>query len=340
MADLLLGADVGGTATRAAVADAGTGLVLGTDTRPSGNPNVVGTENAAQRIRAATTAALGQAGEHLTGPAAQVRGVVLGMGGYGTARAAGTEFARSCVPDGVTVVPRIVPDFAVAYASATPEPHGYVVVAGTGAVAAEVDRAELIRRRDGWGWLLGDQGSGFWIGREATRCALGELQRQTDRTEPDRARSLLCERVLDWFDVADLNGLLGMAYQIAPRSLADLTPLVAELADTDDTAADICHRAGGLLADLVDDLGPEPGRPVVTGGSVLHHIDGVRTSLGERLGRYGSILAASSGLLGALWAAAGTGPEGTPVAGGGRSPSLHHALSRSIASFEFASERR
>lgn len=337
MPAFLIGADVGGTATRAAVADAGSGTVLGVGQQPSGNPNVVGTDLAAARIRAAVDAALTQAAADTTQPAPQVRSVVLGMGGYGTAQAAGAEFTRGCVPGDITAAPRIVPDFAVAYSSATPDPHGYVVVAGTGAVAAEIAQADLIRRRDGWGWLLGDQGSGFWIGREATRAALCELQQGSDPTGADGTRrSLLCDRVLRWFDVTDLNGLLQRAYRIPPRSLADLTPLVTELAERDDTAADICHRAGTQLADLVADLEPEPTRPIVTAGSVLHHVAGVRSALAERLGRSESILPASSGLVGALWVAAATGPSGAPLADGNGAPTLHHALTRSIAGFEFA----
>src|SRR5436305_8154 len=44
--------------------------------------------------------------------------------------------------------------------------------AGTGAGAAVIDDGALVRRADGYGWLVGDEGSGVWIGTEAVRAAL------------------------------------------------------------------------------------------------------------------------------------------------------------------------
>lgn len=345
MTPLLVGVDVGGTATRAAVADNRSGIVLGVGQESGGNPNVVGADAATNRIRAAVDAALRQAGD-TAATRADVRGMVLGMSGYGTARST-PEFARSCCPDGVDVMPRIVSDVAVAYSSATAEPHGYVVVAGTGAVAAEIDQAEIVRRRDGWGWLLGDQGSGFWLGREAVRATLAELERASVRplagTRPER--SPLAATVLDWFSVDDLDDLLAAAYGTEPRSLADLAPLVTALSCRDTAAAGLCQRAGELLADLIDSLDPAMDRPVVTGGSVLQHADGVRSALIDRLGRGPrpvpgtgeatsgtgrAILTASSGLVGAMWVATATDPSGAPLPDGGAAPDLHQALTRSI----------
>ncbi len=361
MAALLIGADVGGSTTRAAIARADTSTVEGMAERPGGNPNVVGTAVAAQRIRAAITEALADAAD--IGTAADVVSVVLGMSGYATARST-SGFGDACCPDGIAVTPRIVSDFAVAYSSATSQPHGYVIVAGTGAGAAEIVDAEIVTRRDGWGWLLGDQGSGFWIGREAVRSCLHELE-AVHHLQPmtgGAARSLLCAHVLDWFDAADLNGLLQAVYQAPPRALADLTPVVAGLADTDTGAAQICRQAGDLLADLVQGLHPDPGRPIVAGGSVLHRISRVRSALGHRLPRSGHdtttlatsaqhscnepatpqpsrILEATSGLLGALWVAAGTGPDGAALAGPVSVPERHRALATSFAEFGDAARR-
>lgn len=50
-----------------------------------------------------------------------------------------------------------------------------MLVAGTGAIAAEVRDLRLDRVADGHGWLLGDAGSGFWLGREAVRGLLADL---------------------------------------------------------------------------------------------------------------------------------------------------------------------
>ena len=68
-------------------------------------------------------------------------------------------------------------DALVAYASGTAAPDGTVLIAGTGAIAAQVRDLRLDRVADGHGWLLGDAGSGFWLGREAVRRLLADLDR-------------------------------------------------------------------------------------------------------------------------------------------------------------------
>ncbi|WP_228564599.1 BadF/BadG/BcrA/BcrD ATPase family protein, partial [Catenulispora rubra] len=63
-------------------------------------------------------------------------------------------------------------DVTVAFAAGTPAPDGTLLVSGTGAVAARMHDRLPVHFRDGYGWLLGDEGSGFWIGRQAARAAL------------------------------------------------------------------------------------------------------------------------------------------------------------------------
>jgi N-acetylglucosamine kinase-like BadF-type ATPase len=70
-------------------------------------------------------------------------------------------------------------DLVTAYAGAlcagaevTRLPPGVVVAAGTGAVAFAVAEDGRTARADGWGFLLGDEGSGFWIGRQGLAAAL------------------------------------------------------------------------------------------------------------------------------------------------------------------------
>ena len=167
---LLLGADIGGTATRVAVSTVA-GEVLGVAAGPAGNPNSVGLEVSAQRIRAVAEQCLARAG---TDAADRVAAAVIGLAGGARAD---ESFLTAVRPTGVRVRPRLVSDLAVAFSSATPSPEGYVLVAGTGAVAGRIVDGELRERRDGWGWLLGDEGSGFWLGREAIRATLTRLQK-------------------------------------------------------------------------------------------------------------------------------------------------------------------
>lgn len=299
-AGLLIGADVGGTTTRLAVADA-TGRVLAVAEQPAGNPNAVGVPTAARRIRTAIEQL------PITGP---VAAVVLGLAGYGTALEAGEAFVTAAVPAELGVRPRIVPDLAVAFASASAAARGTVVIAGTGSGAAEIDSGEIVARRGAWGWLLGDEGAGFWLGREAVRAALSQVERGDPPTQLTR---VVLQRL--GIDPAEpLRGLLRVPYQDTPVRLADLAPVVTGLADQDPMAAAICARSAAELAALVLDLRPLPGRPIVVGGSVLQADGLIRSTFLATVDReLGSpVLDARSGLVGALWLAAGTGPDGQP----------------------------
>lgn len=303
MTRLLVAADVGGTSTRVAVADLH-GTVLAVAREPGGNPNAVGLETSALRIRVAMQRALASAGQDAgSAEPPEVAAVVLGMAGYNTAIAAGPDFLRACLADRVTTRPRIVSDLGVAYASGSPLPRGYVVVAGTGSGAAEIDRGEIVSRRGAWGWLLGDEGAGFWLGREAVRHALTEVERGAVRS--DLTRQVIARLGID--PDRALEGLVRVPYERPPIALAELAPVVTDLLDSDPAAVSIAARAADILARLVLDLDPRPGLPIVMTGSVLQSAGPIRAAFSERMAAStgNPVLLATSGLAGALWLAYG-----------------------------------
>ncbi len=110
--------------------------------------------------------------------------VVAVSGGFAGATAASTEdpghvnaraaltaaLNRLGIPAGRL---RVCSDIEAAFASAPGTPaDGLALVAGTGAVALRITDRRTTTSVDGDGWLLGDDGSGFWIGRSAVRAAL------------------------------------------------------------------------------------------------------------------------------------------------------------------------
>ena len=60
-------------------------------------------------------------------------------------------------------------DVEIALVGALGQRLGIVVLAGTGSAAYGVNRAGDALLVGGWGYLLGDEGSGYWIGAEALR---------------------------------------------------------------------------------------------------------------------------------------------------------------------------
>jgi len=157
---LYLGVDGGGSGCRAAVADAA-GTVLG---RGVGGPANVWTdpEGARESILAAARAALDEAG----GGRIEDLQAVLGVAGANVPEAAvrlagGLPFAAA----------RVETDAFVALKGALGDDDGIVAAVGTGAVYG-VQRAGAVRMIGGWGFLLGDQGSGAWLGRTLFETAL------------------------------------------------------------------------------------------------------------------------------------------------------------------------
>jgi N-acetylglucosamine kinase-like BadF-type ATPase len=132
-------------------------------------------------------------------------------------------------------------DSTTSFLGALGEQQGAVVAAGTGVVTLAVGRDE-IARVDGWGHIMGDAGSGYWIGREALDAAM----RAYDRRAPQTALSDVVRR--HWPDLAQ-------AY-IALQAAEDRVSLVASFAapvarlaqDGDEVALRITQRAARELA--------------------------------------------------------------------------------------------
>ena len=119
---------------------------------------------------------------------------------------------------------------------------GVVVAAGTGSVALAVGRS--IARVDGWGSLVGDAGSGYWIGRLAIDAVLRAVD---GRGEP----TALTELVTTRFGGLDALGLRLQAEPDRVRQIADCARDVAAVAVTDQVAGRIAGEAGHELARTV-----------------------------------------------------------------------------------------
>jgi N-acetylglucosamine kinase-like BadF-type ATPase len=120
---------------------------------------------------------------------------------------------------------------------------GAVIAAGSGAVAFGSDFATVWHRVDGWGHVLGDVGSGAWIGLEGLRAAL----RADDGL--DGGSSALLAAGIELFGPTRTWPRQLMAASDAPERLASFAPSVTAAAGGDPVAAQICVRAGARLAE-------------------------------------------------------------------------------------------
>ncbi|RCV51693.1 BadF/BadG/BcrA/BcrD ATPase family protein [Marinitenerispora sediminis] len=297
--DVVIGVDAGGTSTRCAVV-ALDGRVLGRGR--AGGANQYSSSDPGEAFRAALGEALAEAGD-----VAVVRAVfgVAGAAASGHARAVATvRGAWSGL--GLPGDPVVNDDIAVAFAAGSPEPAGLVLIAGTGAVAARVCDGEVLRRCDGYGWLLGDEGSAVWIGLAGLRAALAAIDGRGPAT-------VLRDRLAHALGVppGDPQAVIRAVHDRPPAELGRLAPEVMHAARAGDAAAagiaeDAARRLLTNLASVAPATRPagqaaEPAaEPVVLAGAVLAGgpvADAVRAGVRRRFGA--TPVSATDGALGA-----------------------------------------
>lgn len=232
---ILVGVDAGGTGSRAVVVE--DGVVV--DRRDLGPINVLLHADALDRLADAVThAGAAAAGLGLAG---------LRSDEHGREIAADLERrtgARIAVGD----------DTDAALAGAFEGKPGIVVIAGTGSGAAGRAATGPTVRVGGHGYLLGDEGGGYWIGREAVRAAM----RGADGTGPPTALTAMVRRAFD-----SLTGAEQQVHQHPTdrELLSRLVPAVAALLG-DGEARRILTEAAVHLVELAQalqrKLGPLP----------------------------------------------------------------------------------
>lgn len=240
----LLGIDAGGSATRAVlVAD---GQVIKRFTAPPMNALLTSdlTDRLAELIGAADATAAG-----------------VGMPGLRAPSDAAGLSAELTRRVGCPV--RVTWDGETAWLGAFGATPGIAVFAGTGSAAMGCD-GERWARAGGHGFLLGDEGSAYWIGRAAANAAL--------RFQDGMGGSATLRDAIVGASGRDLAGLIEdvHAHPAQRGRLALLAPVVTGLATQDETARRIALEAAGHLADLASAVSRRLGPlPVCGMGGVL-----------------------------------------------------------------------
>src|SRR5438128_3302381 len=137
----------------------------------------------------------------------------------------------------------VVNDALIALAAGVGDAPGIVIIAGTGSIVYGRNARDEAARAGGWGHIIGDEGSGYWIGREA----LAAVMRAVDGRGP---ATRLTDDVLAHFDIADTSRLPRIVYdrEVPRMSVAALGPIVQRASDLGDAVATrILERAADEL---------------------------------------------------------------------------------------------
>lgn len=234
-----LGVDGGQSSTTALIADE-TGRVLG---RGVGGPcNHVGKAEGRARFEGAMAQCLGEAckAADLDRDVLRFEAVCMGFSG-------GAEDKDAYLRDAVRAERYVLTtDAWIALAGATGGAPGVMTISGTGSIALGRNGEGRTQRVGGWGYIYGDEGSGFDITRQAMRAALRQAE---GWGPPTRLHDLLLEAE----GAADANTLMHWFYTDAyPRvRVARLSRLVDQAAREGDTVAlEILHNAAQQLATM------------------------------------------------------------------------------------------
>ncbi|MGX1775981.1 N-acetylglucosamine kinase [Nocardia brasiliensis] len=249
----VLGLDIGGSKTMAVRAE--DGVVVAQARAGSANVASVGADAAGHQLDLIL--------ERVGG--GEVQAVCAGAAGADTpeGRARLQDLLAQRLPDAMI---RVVHDSELVLAAAGLE-EGIALISGTGSVAWG-RHAGRTARAGGWGYLLGDQGSGYWVAREAVCRALAAVDRGEPADPLGRALAAECglrstEQLLDHFyDHTDR------------RYWARRARVVIEMAETGDPVGlEILAAAVADLTDLVGTVADRlsyPGPVIVAGGLAVH----------------------------------------------------------------------
>lgn len=269
---LYLGIDAGGTKTDCAVSNGAE--LLGQATGASCKLARVGKERGRENLQSV----IHQACDVARVAPTEVQHVCIGMAGASLAEAVhwAQQTIRELTPESTIYV---AGDHVIAHRAAFGISPGVLVIAGTGSIAFGRNQNGETARAGGWGPNISDEGSAFWVGREAVAAAL---------------------RSFDFGESQDLLGTIADHWKVAPEEVirlansseprfAELAGPVAIAAEQGDTQArEITERAGKALAALasavIQKLWPQGGTvPVALSGGVLQGSALVRQAFKEAM---------------------------------------------------------
>ena len=157
---------------------------------------------------------------------------------------------------------------------------GIALIAGTGSVAYGRTPDGREAQRGGWGWMIGDEGGGVWIAREAARLV-------TARADAGESMAPLGEALLVATGARDVRHLVANLHtRHEPMQWAELASVVFATINTDAGSRSIVRRAAAELARIVGQVRTSLGveGPVVLAGGLLLHQPRLEEAVREELG--------------------------------------------------------
>ncbi len=271
---VFLGADAGGSHSTVVIGLAD-GRVLGRADGPGASMKPGSASGSAAILAETARRAAAQAGIALPAD-----GAVVGAAGAGRAQEQ-AELEATLREAGVARRVRVLADGEVALTTAFDRGSGIIVNAGTGSIAYARDPQGQLHRAGGYGWQLGDEGGGYWLGRRALDVA---ARAQDGRGEG----STLLARLLGALGLQHFDDLVRWTTTATPAQVAALAPHVLNAAREGEAVArgavdDAARELVGLVVTLERHFPGAGPVPVALAGGLLLPQSPLTTAFRERL---------------------------------------------------------
>jgi N-acetylglucosamine kinase-like BadF-type ATPase len=271
----VLGIDAGGTKTVCQLANAD-GEVLAEARRGGANLQAAGELEVEKVLHEVMEEAIGNL---------DVRPAVICLGIAGVDRPDDARVVRGIMKRiGYQAKVLVVNDALAALEAGAPGQPGVVVIAGTGSIAYGRNEHNQAARAGGWGYVLGDEGSGYWIGRAALRAVLRECDRRGPATQ-------LTGLLLHYYGIARAQDLIHQVYHgtLRPGAIASLAQCVQAAFTGGDTvsigilrgAADQLESSALSVARRLELVGSD--FPFVLAGGIFRAVPWLGQELTRRL---------------------------------------------------------
>jgi glucosamine kinase len=240
---LFMGIDGGGSNLRVVITDR-TLAQRAEAYRGSANPSLIGRDAAAEMIRDAMREALQQVDG--------ARVVAVGIGVAGASKQVAGDWLDQVV-HAVLPVAHVAAasDNEIALVGALGKREGLLLLAGTGSVGFGVNAAGASLQVGGWGYLLGDEGSGYWLGLQA----LKQVAHSLDAGKP---ASALVQTIQREYGLTSARDLIQWVYHHDANpipQIARIAPLVLDVAAAGDASArGIVERGGQALVSIAETI--------------------------------------------------------------------------------------
>ncbi len=234
--EYFLGVDGGGTKTKVVLLNSDRDIILQREFPAS---NLISTESGPVLTKITELAQEISKGFNL-------KGIGMGIAGVDSEQDRNRiyQWMRKNFPD---LQLEVVNDGVASLIGALNKKPGILINAGTGSIAIGLTEGRRIIRSGGWDYLLGDEGSAYWVGIQLIRLAIKDY----DRGLKD---SRIIRIITDYFQVSSLEEIMAIIYNQVQKKdhIAGIALKAAELASAGDSRVGaIFNKAGKELGRLI-----------------------------------------------------------------------------------------